>query len=484
MNKVAELLKKKGPMLSGDLARLYEQKYGVSNEAARKAISRAKAPVKKLYKIKFDKNQIFYYLDTQFMESKYIDALLQAIKKHSKVIYTYIQAFISQNGVVSKDLLPAFVSAPVGKVKGHRQHEDVLKKLIDAQIIRDNCEETYSISPKIHETINDKRSRGLEIAKKVIVSDFNNWARGVNLVAYGKGKCLFEKPNFGQFQWAYTAPSYIQPLFSYKTENPGFVIADVCYGKTATVNSIQFFLQKISILRSYKNISPFLPILIVDKIDGDALNILKENKVMIVLLNNLFSDKYTELLNDLVNVFANASAILNKNPGKIHDLFEAFEKSEGRYNNIAGDLFELLVGSHFSYIGCQYLKSQEEVIDSETGKKKEIDLFVVKDGKCIIVECKAQRAKLSKEFVCKWLNENIPVIRKCLLDRERCNKMEFQLWSVSGFDDEALTLLKKAEECKRYSVVHLDKEQMISYAKDKGDQHFIDIMKKHFTDKC
>ncbi len=45
MNGVAEWLKKEGPMLSGELARLYEETYGVSNESARKAISRAKSPV-------------------------------------------------------------------------------------------------------------------------------------------------------------------------------------------------------------------------------------------------------------------------------------------------------------------------------------------------------------------------------------------------------------------------------------------------------
>jgi len=63
MNKIEQLLKKRGPMISGDLARLYEKEYGVSNEAARQAISRAKSPVKRLYKIKFDKNQVFCYLE-------------------------------------------------------------------------------------------------------------------------------------------------------------------------------------------------------------------------------------------------------------------------------------------------------------------------------------------------------------------------------------------------------------------------------------
>ena len=58
--------------------------------------------------------------------------------------------------------------------------------------------------------------------------------------------------------------------------------------------------------------------------------------------------------------------------------------------------------------------------------------------------------------------------------------MEFQLWSVSGFDDEALTLLKKAEQSTKYKITYYDREQMIAVAKDKDDQYFVEIMKKHF----
>lgn len=481
MDKTAHLLKKNGPMLSGDLARLYEQEYGVSNEAARKAISRSKPPVKKLYKIKFDKNQLFYYLEEQFMSEKYVNALMEAIENHSKIVYTYIQAFIAQNGVVSKKLLPAFTAAPVGKVKGHRIHFDVLQKLIDSQIIRDNGDESYSIAQTFYGSVNTHRARGLEIAKNVITRDFNNWARDINLVAYDQGKCLFETPDFGQFQWAYTAPSYIQPLYSSESQKPGFIVADVFFGRTATVNSIRFFVEKINVLRSFKNIPSFLPVFLVDKIDREALEYLKENKVMVAILNNLFSTKYTELLENLVLVFTNASAIISSDPSQLYRLFETLQKNEGRYNNIAGDLFELLVGSHFSYLGCQFLKLQEEIIDFDTGKKKELDLLVCKDGKYIVIECKAQKSKLDEKFVRKWLNENIPFTRKYLKDRYQTDNIEFQLWSVSGFDDVAVDLLKNAKyETKKYEINYYDRNQMIAMAKVSRDQHFVDIMNQHF----
>ena len=59
MNRIEILLKQYGPMLSGDLAKKYEKKYNASNEAARKAISRARSPIQKIKYFPFEKNQIF-----------------------------------------------------------------------------------------------------------------------------------------------------------------------------------------------------------------------------------------------------------------------------------------------------------------------------------------------------------------------------------------------------------------------------------------
>lgn len=102
MNKVEYLLKKNGPTISGELARLYENTYGVSNETARKAISMAKNPVRRINSIKFDKNQMFYYLERQYMSEQFKSSLLFAIKNYSKVNQIYINAFSAQNGYISK----------------------------------------------------------------------------------------------------------------------------------------------------------------------------------------------------------------------------------------------------------------------------------------------------------------------------------------------------------------------------------------------
>lgn len=481
MNKVEKLLNEYGPMLSGDLARKYEIAYGASNEAARKAISRANAPVKRLYKFKFDKNQLFYYLESQYKSEKYYSALFDSIKRHSKVIYTFIQAFISQNGYISKAILPAFTGAPAGKVKGHKNYSGILQDLIDTEVILEFSDERYSLNHAFCDSVNLNHSIGLEIAKKVIISDFNRWASGINLVAFEKGKELFDAPTFAQFQWAYTAPSYVQPLFSSKSEQPGFIIADVFFGEMATTESLSFFIEKLNIIRSFKNVKPFLPILLVDKIDHDALILLKKNKVTVAILNNFFDKKYTNLLNDLVNIFTNATSIINKNPDELYRLFDNIEKSEGRYNNMSGDMFELLVGTYYFHIGCSYLKSKINIYN-DSGKHKELDLLIKRDGITIVAECKATRSKIDDKIILKWLNDTIPFTREWLQENNHTEKAEFQFWSVGGFTPEAMELLKKAEsETKKYSIKYFDKQQMIDMARDKNDINFVRIMTTHFS---
>lgn len=479
MDRVVNLLKKYGPMISGDLARKYEQIYNTSNEAARKAVSRSKSPVNKISNLRFDKNQKFYYLESQFMSNKYKENLLESIKNHSKIIFEYINAFLMQNGYISKRILPAYVGAPVENVKGHRIHFDIIQILIDNNIVIDENEDILCLNPSFFEKVNYNHSIGLEIAKKTIINDFNQWAREANLVSYSKGKTFFEQPVFGHFQWCYSAPSYIQPLYSTKCNKPGFVVADVIFGKTTTLSDLNFFIDKLLISRSFKNLPSFLPVIIVDRIDRDALNKLKELNVFVALLDQFFSDKYTKLLNELVNVITNATSIINKNPDYVHHLFESLSKSEGKYNNMAGDLFELLVGYHFSTIGCSYMKSKQ--IIRYDNKMRELDWLIKKDGKTVVVECKATKSKIDERFVNKWLTEKIPITYKWLIDNQY-NRIQFELWSVGGFTDKALEILSKQEkEVKKYRIYHYSKEDMIKIAKNTNDQNFIDIIKQHFS---
>ena len=483
-NKVEYLLNQYGPMLSGELARKFESTYMVSNEAARQALSRASRPICKISKLSFDKNQKFFYLEHQFMSERYITALLHAIEKHSKVNSIYISAFLSQNGYVSKELLPAFVSSPVGKVKNHKMHERIVNDLLQNKIISEFDEMRWKLEGSFNKlgVSNPSRSAGLEIAKKQIVGDFASWSGKSNLSAYNSVQVLNKDAKFAHFQWALTAPSYIHPLYDAKKNRPGFIVADVFYGKKAEKQDIQFFVDKVNIIRSFRNLPAFLPVLIVDRIDQEALMYLKENKIFIALLSNIFDSRYSELLSDIVNLFTNASAIVSSNPKKLENLFLEIGKSEGRFNNLAGDMFELLVGYYYNEIGCNYLKIKDNIQIPGEKKSREIDVLVKKNGNIHIVECKANRSMIDEKFVDEWLGTKIPQIRKWLLEYHRDTQDHiFYLWSIGGFTNEAESLLQERQRSvNKYRIEFYNKEQMRDAAIKNKARTFLSLLDQHF----
>ncbi len=92
---------------------------------------------------------------------------------------------------------------------------------------------------------------------------------------------------------------------------------------------INFFLDKLSVIRTFKKLPAFMPVFLVENITREALMILKENKVMVALIKNVFGEKYAELLAEIVSVFSHSSAIISKNPEKIETLFSEIAKAEG-----------------------------------------------------------------------------------------------------------------------------------------------------------
>jgi hypothetical protein len=479
--RVSKLLQQYGPMLSGDLARIFENTYNVSNETARQALSRAKDPVCKIQTLSFEKNQKFFYLSNQYKSQRYSEELLNAIETSSKVNWSYICAFRSQNGFVSKDLLPALVSSPIKRVKGHKMHQRVLDDLLKCQIIEEYDEDYWKLCDWIPvQSKNFPRAVGLETVKKQLVRDFARWARNINLIGYNSAKALENFAEFAQFQWALTCPSYTQPLFDIKKGKPGFVVADVFYGKVADVQDIQFFLQKLAIIRNYKKISNFLPIFLAETVSNEALMQLKENKVTIAVIKNIFDKRYAELLAEIVNLFTNSSAIILKNPGEIEKIFREIAEAEGRYNNLVGDMFELLAGYYYQKVGCSHLEIKRNVQAPGAENSNEIDVYVERDGKVIVVECKAMRSAIDEVFVKKWLSKNIRQIREWFFEKYGSDKeMIFQLWSLGGFTDAARELLTNAaEKTKKYKIEFFEREQLIDMAREHRVQVMVDILSK------
>lgn len=483
MGRVEEILKINGPMLSGKLAFILEQKYSISNEAARKAISRARTPVQKLKVFPFNKNQVFCYLEEQYNSKEYRDKLYESLKNESLAVAVILHALESTNYIMKKSMLPIYSKSPIDNTKGHRKFERIIADLVEQRILDEIEEEYYAISPMYcGEDYNLTYSRSEEQIAKIIVADFISWAAKLNIVAYNSFKIFPDETIFAHFKWFATIPSYITPLYDFGKNRPGFMVVDVLVKSNATIEDVAFFVEKIKVIHNFKGLPTFAPVLLLNGVSSEALQYLKENKIVVGILSNLFDKKYTETLMNMYNVLRNATAVIMKEPKRLEELIKEIAKSEGRFNNAMGDLFECMVGLFFARLGSRYIEMNKQVANGNGGKF-EIDVLVERDGKIIVVECKAYRGKIDKEYVEKWLSSRIPVFRKFLDGIYSGKKLEFSLWSIGGFDEQAEAVLEKHKSTvKKYQLSYYNKKEIYQYARDLNDKTLCEQIKKHFQE--
>lgn len=483
MNRIVLILKQNGPMLSGSLATAYEKEYSSTNEAARKAISRARSPVQKLKIFPFSKNQIFCYLEEQYNTTQYKNILYNLLKQHSSTIAPLLIALENNYGIISKDLFPIYSISPIKNTKGHRLFTRNVHDLLTTEIIWEYDAEHYMLNNSFSGiTPNFSYHNSYNRLCKIIINDFISWAAKLNIIAFNSAISYPDIAEFSHFQWNATCPSYMQPVYSCVDGKPGFLVADVIFKDQVSVDDIIYFIGKINIIRHFKNAPNFLPVLLVNSVSPEALKLLKEHKVFIGILSNLYDSNYTAILSDIYNVFQNATAILLNDATKIDSLLEKISKSEGRFNNAMGDLFEYMVGSFYTKLGASYLE-MNKLIPNDNGTKNELDVLICKDNKIIVIECKATKSPLSHNYIQKWLSEIVPTFRKWIQNTYPQRKYEFQIWSLGGYDEQATELLKSHKKTvTKYTLLYYSKLEIINIAKEYNDHVFLNQIHKHFSD--
>jgi len=465
MKRALEILKENGPMLSGKLANLLQLKYGISNVVARKIVSRATSPIHKLKNISFEKNQKYIYLQEQFNSDIFFRNLLSAFRCSSRCYYQVVIAIRNNGGFISKKVLASYVAAPVENLTKHKRYDLIVADLIKLEFIQEYTDEYYQLLfPHVIGT-DVKNTKGIELAKKTVVDDFCDWAKKLNIIAYNSAKTFFQCANFAKFQWAFTSPSYIFNISDINTGKPGFWIGDIVLAQKADIEDIQFFLDKIDVIRNFKNLPHFIPVIIADNYTKEAYKLLKKKGVVCAQIGNLFSNRYANTLRELIPIIKNASAIISGNPENFVEYINKIASLEGKMGNLIGDLFEANVGYYFHLIGCKYFELNK--IIKYNGVKKEIDVYVVRDGKIKIVECKGIRSTLDHEYVKKWLSDNIPTIYKAIKNKNSNEIVEFELWSTGGYIDETKRLLDEAiKNTHKYSIKYYNASEIKMMAKE------------------
>ncbi|WP_428740006.1 hypothetical protein [Sulfurimonas sp.] len=472
----------KGPILSSDIIHLATSVNStLSQEAARKRLSRINGNIYKLKGL-FSDRQILFYSKDIYPSERYYTGLREALKKAGKQYYTIIQSLEFHSGYMKKDELASYSINTVQPLKGHVTFDSALKKLQEIGVVS-IVDDYVVLFEGISNGINNlHRSKGIEIAKNFLLTQFSEWSKNIGLVSFSSAKYYSE---FGKYQFNFVAPSYIGTLPRITTTKmvPGFVVADFLIYNTINEQQIEFLLNKVSALKSQKNIANFIPFLIVDSMDTKALNKLKSKGIVVGFVHELFDSKYKDLLHSLVNLVTNAGAILKNNPDEYLNIVSNLNKLvEGKTNNLRGDLFELAVGYYQGRV-CKSIDIGKSILTQE-GQQREIDVFGITNEKIFICECKGYKHKVTKEEIEKWLGKNIPIIRKWLLAQEAYSdkSLVFEYWSTGGFSDDALsTLNDRKSNTTKYSIEYYDLDQIIKKSKKAKSKKFTEIIRDYYV---
>jgi hypothetical protein len=477
---IENIIFERGPILSTDLIKIIKEKERtISDSAIRKRISRLNSDI---YRIKglFTDNQILYFKSELYGTPEYFTGLVNALKKAGKQYYTILKSLDFHHGYLKSDVLACYSINPVEKLKGHVLYESILERLKNLNLIYEeegNIILLDSISENLH---NIRRSKGIEVAKNFILIQFSDWSRKLGLVSYFSSRFLSE---FGKLKFNFVGPSYIGSLPKITGQKiiPAFVIADILIGNPIHEVNIEFFISKIEILKNQFNLSPFIPFLIVDSLDTHSLNKLKSKGVVIGFINDLFGDKYKELLNSLINVVTNAGAILKKNPDAYLELINKLNKLvSGKTNNLRGDLFELAVG----YYHSRFCKNMDigRIINLD-GVQKEIDVFSIYPNGIVISECKGYNRPIDRNEIDIWLGNKLPIIRKWILKQHSFSNHEltFEFWSTGGFTKDAEDLINvRKQSTKKYTIKTFNLEQMMELSKNSKTNKLTEILQDYY----
>lgn len=492
MSTVTDLLKQYGPLSSSKVKQLL-MRDGLTDEAARQHIHRAKSETRRLTTIKLPKRANFLYLDDQYGSADFFNSLIKAHTEVNSAFGIAIQGIMGRGGMIPLDHFKIASGAPT-KLKKHLGREHILKKLIDTQLLKKTeipeLGTWVQLDGKGHLFHNDHKTvRITQLVEKILIKGVKNWLRKNVFVSYGSVKTRLDEkiPVFGQFGFDLAAPSYIQPLVKKKREKaiPGFVVADVIYNDHLNADHIKYFLRKCQINRQFSKMKPFIAFLMAARFKEDAFRIGREQGLIFTTPENLFGEEIAKALRELVDTLNHAAAVAASNPDNISKLFNSLSKIEGASINLKGALLELIVGHLVHEREGNTIDIGVEVADQQ-GRSAEIDIRRVKgDYEVGIYECKSRpsESEIDKDDVEIWLESKVPIIKNALRKESRFNnsKMIFEYWTSAKFSEDAVSYLEaKKELINKYEIKWRDGQGILKYARKIKTSSIVNTFKEQY----
>ena len=480
MNNIIKFLENNGASLSSDIAKAVSAQTGEKPASVRRKISRECLNPNSLIAridLNFPHREGFIYLKSQGFDKDFYDNLKDAANKTNSAYSYILNAFDCANGVLDYNKAYILSGSPL-RIKGHIGCDAIINNLKKYNL----CYES-NLNENIYLNSQNANTQIAIAQMKVethLIEMLKDWIVKNSFTSSG----VINKDNdYANFKWDITAPSFL--YFIRNKEKPGFIVIDVIYN-TVNENTIKYFINKINIAKNLKNVQKAIPILVAKYFTPEALNLAKQQGIIATTPNNLFGNTTAKLFEDLLNVLINAGSIAATDFSKFMALFDKLNEIKGSALNLAGDLFEFIVGHCYKTIEGGSLDIGR--IIKYDGKEKEIDVILRTDKNIqYYLECKGygQSHLVNIDEIKEWL-QKITFIRQWYDQHHSDGKkphFNFGFITTSDFTDDAKKLLNERETAQKIQIFHMNGKDFVNFIRQheiNNATKIINVLKEHY----
>ncbi|HAE38933.1 MAG TPA: hypothetical protein DCG57_09880 [Candidatus Riflebacteria bacterium] len=485
---IEKLLRDNGPLTTSAIKKILVES-GISDDAARKRISRTTGAIKRFNKIKFPKNVQLLYLEKHLKASAnfrqaILDALVETDSIHAHALQS-LRAFGARTTLQNFRVLSG---CPTNRKK-KKEFSSLVKELEDAKLIyrfvQNNEDYVGVVQPEALSVKSIGNPLIIQSIHELLFNPIEDWLRKNSLVSYNK---IERFGNFAGYYWHLTAPSYLLPLIKRQIGSvaPGFLVADILPQDDIRVEHIIYFIAKCSGCSYQKNVRSFLPVLIGNSFSPAALKHAKQNNVFVTTPRNLFGNDVADAIDSLIRILKDTASFLkNADEQAVLDIITKIAKIEGKVNNVRGQLFELVSGHIIYNQGYSNVELGLQIQDRDN-KCAEIDVFAKKNKAEIkIVECKGFSSKslIDVADIEKWFAK-IRIIRNWANTHPDHSSayMLFEYWASSGFTNAALAMLSTRKAgINKFSIDWYSGDGVIKLAHSLKLTSMVKLLREHYV---
>lgn len=481
MRNIINFLENNGPNLSSDIAEAVSKITGEVPASIRRKISRncasSNSPIARI-NLKFPHNEGFIYLKSTGFNETFYTNLKNAANKTNSVYSHILNTSGCKNGIMSYKKAFILSGAP-SRIKGHIGCDSIIENLKKVNL----CHERELNGNIYLYFINadSKTALAQTRVEEYLIEMLKDWIVKNSFTSSG---VVDKNSEYANFNWDITAPCFL--YFIKNQGKPGFIVIDIIYNNVDK-NTIKYFINKVNTAKNLQNVQKAIPILVAKYYTPDALNFAKQQGIIATTPHNLFGQATANLFEELLNVLINAGNIAATDFPRFMALFDKLNDIKGSSLNLAGDLFEFIVGHCYKAIKGGSLDIGR--IIKYDGKEKEIDIILrTERNEQYYIECKGYGKShlIEKNDIEEWLKkiDFINQWHKYYHPHDPKPHFKFGFITTSDFKDEAKNLLEEKEKIvRKYELFHMNGTDFSKFVKENeisDATKIINVLKEHY----